>query len=94
MNWSTTKKIYLFLDGRCDDLYNYEECLYDYGDCCRPIIQGECDNCICHEDGKVKMKLGIIQASRGLMLRQRVFFYITGILRRWDQNSGFLKENS
>jgi len=44
-------------NGRCDDLYNYEECLYDSGDCCRPIIQGECDDCICHEDGKVKMKL-------------------------------------
>ena len=50
--------IHCDLDGRCDDLYNYEECLYDHGDCCRPIIQGECEECICHEDGQVKTKLG------------------------------------
>ena len=79
MNWSTTKKIYLFLDGRCDDLYNYEECLYDSGDCCRPIIQGECDNCICHEDGKVKLKLGIIHI---------IMNYILVSVRLWKFKDG------
>ena len=51
-------KISKFLDSQCDDLYNYEKCMFDHGDCCRPIIDGaECESCICHEDGQVHLKI-------------------------------------
>ena len=84
------KKSYLFLDGRCDDLYNYEECLYDSGDCCRPIIQGDCDDCICHEDGKVKLKLGTYYTLHCTVM-------LFSIFKRHQQTlklTGFLKNSS
>lgn len=39
-------------DGACDDKDNIEQCNYDGGDCCLPIIATDwCIQCICHEDG-------------------------------------------
>ncbi len=44
-------------DGFCDDDSNVVGCLYDGGDCCRPIISAQfCTKCLCHKTNKVNHK--------------------------------------
>ena len=47
-------------DGFCNDATNKEICDYDGGDCCTTFINVEyCRTCICHEDGKRHLEIGM-----------------------------------
>ena len=47
-------------DGFCNDATNKEICDYDGGDCCTIFINVEyCRTCICHEDGKRHLEIGM-----------------------------------
>ncbi len=50
-------------DGFCDDRANIEECEYDGGDCCNPVMHTKpnphlfCKNCTCHSGSESKRRL-------------------------------------